>query len=985
MGDIMDKVENMFANKSCGGHALRIAVGITMMTILLLAGGAGAATLTVDDSGGANYTRIQDAIDNASAGDTILVYSGTYFGNVNVNKRLILRGIGRPVVDARGSGSAITLAADEIILEGFTATRATIGISVTSNNNTLIGNNASSNTGYYRYSGNGIYLYSSSNNTLIRNNANSNTGTSGSNGIYLYSSRNNTLIGNNASSNTGYRLYSGHGIYLDYSSNNTLIGNNASLNTGPGISLDSSSNNRIYNNIFNNTNNVQFYDPNINSWNTTLQFSPNIIGGPTLGGNFWAYPNGTGFSQTCSDNDKDGICDSPYTLDSNNIDSLPLALHAAPSAGVPDISSFSPTTSTVTNNVGESRTFSITTNQTVNVSWFINGTEALNEIGVTTSSYTNSSAALGTWNVTAIASNAKGSAMQTWDWIVTSVPTTNSVHNINKGTDYTSIQPAINDANLGDEIHVDSGTYFENIVVDKSLTIQGESRDTTIIHAFNSDEPVFRVTADYVNISGFKAEGATNFGLASGGIAGIQLYRGSDYSNILNNNVTNNSFGIVLWESKNNNISNNIANLNIFDGINLYYFSNNNTLSNNIAESNKEHGISLTVNSYSNILSGNIAGSNKYSGIAFYYSNANTLYNNIVSNNMDGISLSVSNSNIIYNNYFNNTNNFLSYISTPFSNNTWNTTKTQGTNIIGGSYLGGNFWANPNGTGFSQTCSDSDKDGICNSLYILDSNNTDLLPLASPSLIAGIISGYKINDTNGNGKWDAGEAGIQGWNITLKNVTTGKIIASNLTDNNGFYIFANLANGIYNVTEEIRTGFIPTNATFKLVNVAGQNVMNLNFTNQPPGSNLIQNPGFESGTSPWLFYTNGTGKFTATPPGYEGSKSANIVLYTGGTNIQLYQKGISLEPKTRYRLSFAAYSTRGHDLKVALIKHISPYTVYGLYQTFNLSVSWQEFSTEFTTSGFSATVNDGRLMFFLAPYAKAGDTYYIDYVRLEKI
>jgi len=27
----------------------------------------------------------------------------------------------------------------------------------------------------------------------------------------------------------------------------------------------------------------------------------NIIGGPNLGGNFWANPSGTGFSQTCID------------------------------------------------------------------------------------------------------------------------------------------------------------------------------------------------------------------------------------------------------------------------------------------------------------------------------------------------------------------------------------------------------------------------------------------------------------------------------------------------------------------------------------------------------------------------------------------------------------------------------------------------------------------------------------------------------------
>lgn len=83
------------------GRAFKIAVGITML-LLLLAGGADAATLTVNESGGADYKIIQDAIDNAIAGDTILVYSGTYYENVNVTKKLILRGIdngkGKPEV-----------------------------------------------------------------------------------------------------------------------------------------------------------------------------------------------------------------------------------------------------------------------------------------------------------------------------------------------------------------------------------------------------------------------------------------------------------------------------------------------------------------------------------------------------------------------------------------------------------------------------------------------------------------------------------------------------------------------------------------------------------------------------------------------------------------------------------------------------------------------------------------------------------------------
>ncbi len=53
-----------------------------------------------------------------------------------------------------------------------------------------------------------------------------------------------------------------------------------------------------------------------------------------------------------------------------------------------------------------------------------------------------------------------------------------------------------------------------------------------------------------------------------------------------------------------------------------------------------------------------------------------------------------SNDNCIYNNYFNNTNN-----SYDDGNNIWNTTKTLGVNIIGGPYLGGNYWSDYMGTG----------------------------------------------------------------------------------------------------------------------------------------------------------------------------------------------------------------------------------------------------------------------------------------------
>ena len=151
-----------------------------------------------------------------------------------------------------------------------------------------------------------------------------------------------------------------------------------------------------------------------------------------------------------------------------------------------------------------------------------------------------------------------------------------------------------------------------------------------------------------------------------------------------------------------------------------------------------------------------------------------------------------------------------------------------------------------------------------------------------------------------------------------------------------------------------------------------------------PESNLIKNPGFESGRKGWIFYTNGTGRFDIISPGFEGNNASEIRIIRGGSNVQLYQKGLTLKPNTHYRLSFAAKSSSGHDVAVVLLKHGSPYTKYGLGQNFNLTEDWQTFTTEFDTKNFNMKVNDGRLMFYLAPFAKAGDKYYFDSVKLEE-
>ncbi|VVB55281.1 Carbohydrate binding domain protein [uncultured archaeon] len=148
-------------------------------------------------------------------------------------------------------------------------------------------------------------------------------------------------------------------------------------------------------------------------------------------------------------------------------------------------------------------------------------------------------------------------------------------------------------------------------------------------------------------------------------------------------------------------------------------------------------------------------------------------------------------------------------------------------------------------------------------------------------------------------------------------------------------------------------------------------------------TNLILNPGFESGTTYWSLYTDGSGSFLNDVPGVASPHAGHIKIIKPGTNVQLFQKGLVLLPDTLYQLNFKAYSNTGHDLSISLMKHGSPYTKYGLSNyVVNLGTTWKDYSIQFKSSGFSGTVTDARLMFWLAPYDAAGDQYFFDDVTL---
>jgi len=154
-----------------------------------------------------------------------------------------------------------------------------------------------------------------------------------------------------------------YGLEMIGEMNNTLIsGNTIKNSTYNGFDNNGMSDVNLYTRFFNNflNNSVNFQDDGgTGQWgyfNTTKTNATNIIGGAQTGGNYWAAPNGAGYSQTCANSNNDSFCDNAYVLSSyeevlNNTDFLPLTSnYSSPSLTPPDISWNSPANNSVTQN-----------------------------------------------------------------------------------------------------------------------------------------------------------------------------------------------------------------------------------------------------------------------------------------------------------------------------------------------------------------------------------------------------------------------------------------------------------------------------------------------------------------------------------------------------------------------------------------------------------------------------------------------------------
>ncbi len=528
--------------------------------------------------------------------------------------------------------------------------------------------------------GSGVHTYQSSNNLMINVNSTRNLG-----GIYLDINSNRNQVHNCTMSDNRY-----DGLYLRVAMANNITGCRIENNSGlkieshPTDKTINSSFNRLWNNIINNTPNggrniITMGQNYTNYFNTTKVTRINILGGSWIAGNYWSDYSGTSA-------DGDYISDTAYVINSsagpkttsNMTDALPLTL---------------------------SDTFDFNITGCVNITTA--GRYRLNK------SITNWAGSEGCINITV--SDVEIDCIDWNNWIDGSDSSTNGIKTSGESTaKLTNV--SIKNCNLTDWGYGDYHLYTQNSTLDNltssSNTLGGirfyssSNNNLTNINASGNSVYGIRLTisSNYNTLTNITASSnsqigiylisssnnnLTNINASNNSWYGIHLDTGSNYNTLINITASSNSYyGIYLSSSSSNNFTSITASSNSYYGILLYSSSNKNQIINSTIKGNERNGLYLYNSSFNNITGSTIENNSAlpYAGIqitshvsdALSNSSYNRFWNNIINNtpnsgknwNLTGIN---------YTNYF-------------------NTTKTAGTNIIGGSYIAGNYWSDYSGT-----------------------------------------------------------------------------------------------------------------------------------------------------------------------------------------------------------------------------------------------------------------------------------------------
>jgi len=567
-----------------------------------------------------------------------------------------------------------------------------------------------------------VELYKSDNNSIWENTVGG--------GVYLLNSSNNGIFGNNM-----LNSYGGIGIYLEYSSNNTVYGNDIAMN-GYGIYLLGSSSNNISQNII-----VQNSGEGIcclySSYNL---FYYNNVSSNYYGIGFAGGSNNKIFHNNFIDNayqansgSSVNTWDDGYPSGGNYWSDYPgLDLKCGPNQDQPGSDGIGDTPYVTGANDRDRYPLMPQTSPTVPQTWTVDD---------------------------------DGPA------------------------DFHTIQEAINAANPRDTIYVHNGTYYENVIVTKMyLRLIGENREGTIIES-NGVGTVVMIKANYVVINGFTVSNGyygifiSQYSMAtiqnnriSGNVVGINIEKGPQAQpicNLISENDISNLNSIVISGSSDNTIAKNDIS-GYYYGILLGSSSNNSIIENNITSARV--GIYLS-GSPNNTLCRNMVERVRVWdgywfvgwGILLDGSSYNTLFENNVTENHIGIMVIGSGNKLYHNNFVGNDYHIYMFSA---EGNFWDDGYPSGGNYWG-DYAGVDSYAGP-------YQNENGSDGIGDTAYAIDANNTDRYPLVGPINVfdAGIWDGtaYNVdvvtNSTVSNFKLNTTEKTIS-FNVTGLEFTAG--------------------------------------------------------------------------------------------------------------------------------------------------------------------------------------------------------------------
>ncbi len=555
---------------------------------------------------GKSFDTIQAAINDVDTknNDIITLGNKTFSENIIVNKSLSIISLAGYVtveaanhnlpvfiINSAGSGSQLL----NLIIKGF-------------------GNNA------------GIYINNSDNNTIGYNNI-----TTSKKGILIENSNDTQIYCNNIINNTenGLSIFNGNNISI---TQNNIANNNANGIFVNAISETQISQNTISSNLYDGIYlNNSIANINFNSINGNARYGLHNEGNGTINAlnNWW----GTNSPNTSSTTPSDiyvtgGFVNSTEWLVMNVTSSCDRSNRTG------QYYNYKITVDITHNNHG---------NDTSNDSSLPDGLPLVfnTTLGAVTTPSTTKGRAIAALNSTsaglASVSVTLNNQNATIPINITSINVL-GVYNNRTNQWFTTIQTAIDSISTlnGDTITLNEGTYTENIIINKSLTIKPATGQNVIVQVTDPETNAFTIisTGSGSKIQGFTINGCLN----------AIFLNSTNNCNVTGNNISSNSYGIHLVNSTNNTITENYATQN-FCGIYLQN-STNNTIPRNILRKNFE-GIYLE-NSNNNILLENIINLN-CDGVYLYYSNSTISGNNITENEF-GIYSHISNSTISGNN-----------------------------------------------------------------------------------------------------------------------------------------------------------------------------------------------------------------------------------------------------------------------------------------------------------------------------------------------